>query len=98
MYIAKGNGILFASEDKDFGEKYTRSSFKFKYGGYYNSLIAKRHWDYYFNGQMYPYKDFQTGKELSLEDSIKSVHCQNCDKILMNNAFRYCDCKYKVLK
>ena len=50
MYTTKGNGILFACEDEDFGEKYTRSSFKFKYGGYFNSPTSKKHWDYYFNG------------------------------------------------
>ena len=97
MYTTKGNGILFACEDEDFGEKYTRSSFKFKYGGYYNSPTSKKHWDYYFNGQMYPYKNPWTGEELSLKDSIKLVHCQNCDKIMINNASRYCNCKYKII-
>ena len=45
MYTAKGNGVLFASEDADFGEKYTRSNFKFKYGGHFNSNLAKTYWD-----------------------------------------------------
>lgn len=95
MYTAKGNGILFASEDADFGEKYTRNNFKFKYGGYYNSNLAKAYWDQLTNGQIPTVRD-RTGKDYSIEDSIKIIHCMNCDKILINNAFRYCNCEYKI--
>ena len=51
MYVAEGNGILFASEDKDFAEKYIRNKFKFKYGGFWNSNLVKKHWDDYQNGK-----------------------------------------------
>ena len=52
MYTTKGNGILFACENEDFGEKYTRSSFKFKYGGFLNSDICKAYWDAYEKGEL----------------------------------------------
>lgn len=91
MYTAKGNGILFACEDKDFGEKYTRSSFKFKYGGYYNSDIAKKAWNNYINEILEPLNE-----TYSMEQTIKITHCLNCDKILLlNNSRRYCcNCIY----
>ena len=100
MVTKKGNGILFACEDEDFGEKYTRSSFKFKYGGFLNSNIYKAYWDAYEKGELQPIPKY-TGKTpteetYSLEDSIKLVHCMNCDKILINNAYRYCNCEYKT--
>ena len=95
MYTAKGDNILFACEDKEFAEKYTRSSFKFKYGGYYNSPSAKWYWDNYQKGIIYPVRTCP-GKDLTEEDSVKAIHCMNCDKILINNASRYCNCEYKI--
>ena len=95
MYTAKGNGILFASEDKEFKEKYTRNKFKFKYGGYFNSAVAKGRWDCYINNDMYCFFNHHTGEKYSLEESIKIVHCLNCDKIPINNWRRYCcNCEY----
>lgn len=100
MYTAKGDNILFACEDKEFGEKYTQNSFKFKYGGFLNSDICKTYWDAYEKGELQPIPKYgggtSTGETYSLEDSIKLVHCMNCDKVLINNAYRYCSCKYKT--
>lgn len=91
MYTAKGNGILFAGENKDFKEKYTRNKFKFKYGGCFNSIIAKNYWNHYINNDVYCFLKANT----TLEELIKIIHCLNCDKIQINNWRKYCyNCQY----
>ena len=43
------------------------------------------------------YRIFLNGKELTREQTYKVLHCYICDKIHINNSYRYCSsCKYFV--
>ena len=91
MDIIENNGILFFCQDETFTERYTRNKFKFKYGGQFNSNIAKRYWDAYINNDI----SFLQKQEYSLQELIKQIHCINCDKIKINNWRKYCyNCQY----
>ena len=82
--------------NSNFFEQYTRSEFKQK-----ENLSSKL--ELYalkrlknFDNESYFERDLN-GKELTREQTYKVLHCYICDKIHINNSYRYCSsCKYFV--
>ena len=82
--------------NSNFFEQYTRSEFKQK-----ENLFSKL--ELYalkrlknFDNEYYLERDLN-GKELTREQTYKVLHCYICDKIHINNSYRYCSpCKYFV--
>ena len=82
--------------NSNFFEQYTRSEFKQKenLSSKLESYALKRLKN--FDNESYLERDLN-GKELTREQTYKVLHCYICDKIHINNSYRYCSsCKYFV--
>ena len=82
--------------NSNFFEQYTRSEFKQK-----ENLSSKL--ELYalerlknFDNESYLERHLN-GEELTREQTYKVLHCYICDKIHINNSYRYCSsCKYFI--
>jgi hypothetical protein len=86
-----------SSEDLEFAEKYTRSVYKKTEDSDILLKVNKLKQQYPFTDNNYCHiiRDTLTGEDYQLtrEETIAFINCMSCDKIRMNNSFRYCDKK-----
>lgn len=84
------------SEDKEFLEKYARSTYKLDPNKI--ELLKKYSWMIEEDDYCHLIRDNWEGKNylLTREETIHLYYCQSCDKLRINNSFRYCrkECPY----
>ena len=97
------SGLLFmpgdnTSESLTFAEKYTRSTYKQTEDSGILTYVQKLKKEFPFEDDKYCHilRNCLTAQDYQLtrQETIAFINCMSCDKIRMNNSFRYCDKKH----